>query len=245
MNGIITLKFKGGFGNQCVQYLFARGYAESVGADFICPKWIGEEVFELCDRKPMAHTNILTHRSELDYEPGETNIVFDAYAQNERAMTYTREQARKWLNPYHLNPRFTNGELDQWLRPRAVVAHRRVGDYAGYGYPIVSAKSYADAAAEFGIGGNIEFVTEEAPRISKTLPSHLAFVPDFLVLLRASVLFRGNSTFSWLAATLGYGKVYSPVIDDLPAGEHDVRFVEGNHSRLANLDFTREMKLKI
>lgn len=247
MNGVVIVRTLGRFGNQVIQYLFARAYAESVGAEFRTDPWDGEKVFDLNDKRVGTDCPPLTRRSELDYLPGETNIEFVGYAQNERAMLYTKAQVKAWLKP-----KFSEEEIfDVHHRfGDNIIAHRRIGDYIGYGYPVVSQASINCGLMKFGFDPRSCWTcTEEMPTmwISRPcpLPQELWFLQDFYRMVRAKVLFRGNSTFSWLAGCLNEGRVFSPVIDGLKGGvEHDVEYVEGNWPRLANLDYTREMRIK-
>jgi hypothetical protein len=62
------------------------------------------------------------------------------------------------------------------------------------------------------------------------------FFPDFLLLIFARTIFRGNSAFSWWGAMLSDAKVYSPVIQSKPVEKKEkhhiqesVVFVEGNY----------------
>ena len=228
-----------------MSYLHARAHADRVGAELQMDPWIGEKIFEVPINRIAPETRNLPRRNEFDLRPDETNVNIRTYAQSQGAMIYTRKQARDWLElalafpPY---PRLLGKELNDWLRPDAIVAHRRVGDYIGYGYPVVSEASIMAAVEKFGLKGEIQMVTEEKPHISETVSPELSWFPDFLILLRARTLLRGNSSFSWLAALLGYGRVFSPVIDGLEGGkEHDVRFVQGNWPRFANLPFVTDL----
>ena len=61
------------------------------------------------------------------------------------------------------------------------------------------------------------------------------FLPDFLLILFARTIIRGNSSFSWWASYLSNAKVYSPVINVKPVEvknkyyKMDTTYVEGNH----------------
>lgn len=239
-------------GNAAMSWLHAYAHAQRVGADFLCAPWIGERVFELpAYGRPSGES--FPERNEFTLKPDEVNVTIRTYAQSTEAMIYTREQARSWLRlmlgtlpdgspcPWRLS----NDELDGWLLNGATVAHRRVGDYTGYGFPIVSLASIHRAAEKFELKGELQIVSEEKPHVSKTVPADLAWLPDFLILLRARTLLRANSSFSWLAATLGYGRVFAPVITpDMKGGvENDCEFVVGNWPRLHCLDFTTDLRM--
>jgi hypothetical protein len=255
MPGVIVCVPPGNkLGNACMSYLHARAHADRVGADLQMDPWIGERIFEPLKFSPIEPRNRnLSRRTEFDLAPHETDIELRTYAQAQPAMIYTRDQARQYL-PLMLGtksdrtPRgwgLSTDELDRWLSQDRVCAHRRVGDYIGYGYPVVSLESIMAAKKKWGYEDkDLDLITEEYPRISPTVPADIAWLPDFLTMLRAKVLFRGNSSFSWVAATLGYGTIFSPVIDGLEGGkEHLVEFVEGNHKRFANLPFVTDLHL--
>ena len=59
------------------------------------------------------------------------------------------------------------------------------------------------------------------------------FLPDFLAMIFARNLFRGNSSLSWWAGFLNTGTVYSPVLKSrVTCNERDFMecdFVRGNH----------------
>lgn len=221
---VATTQLIGRFGNQMFQYAFTRAYAEKYGYDFRCGPWIGQDIFELND-EPIC-----------DLRPGD--YVNSGYAQDQASLIYTRKQVMKW---------FTLREdvlekLSELKTPK-VAAHRRVGDYADLGYVVVSRLSYMKAVLKFGYDlADVHVFHEEQPCLIGGIPD---FLPDFYRMMKAPVLFRGNSTFSWWAATLGTGKVFSPVIEGLEGGkEQYCEFVEGNWPRFANLPFITDLHLK-
>ena len=160
------------------------------------------------------------------------------YRQNQESINYTRSMVRKWFT---LRPEITEklGHLKG-----GVLCHQRLGDYAGLGFTVVSPKSYLDAADKFGNPGPLQFVSEENPHQHPDFQGELSFVPDFVRLMNADVLFRANSTFSWWAATLGTARVFSPVIDGKGPGEQDCEFVDGNWPRTFDVDFVTNLHLK-
>lgn len=157
---------------------------------------------------------------------GREDVSLSGYFQDQDALIYTRSQVKQWF---------------KFKKPMDVpslpcVAHRRVGDFRTTpGYVVVSEESYFRACEQYQLP-EPEFVTEEKPRKS--------FVEDFQVMMNAKVLLRGNSSFSWWAATLGNAQVYSPLIDGLPDGERDVDFVPGNAPRISNHSFVTDLHLK-
>lgn len=227
---VITTHLIGRFGNQMFQYAFARAYAEKHGYDFQCDTWIGQQIFNLDDDPIIDHG--LPKRNE-DTLNGEGNIDIAGYAQQQSCLIYTRKQVREWFT-------FRDSVLDEELRDLVeppVAAHRRVGDYGQLGYVVVSRMSYHKACKKYGYDPtHVWMFTEEGGQ---------PILHDFYRMTQARVLFRGNSTFSWWAGTLGTGKVFSPMVEALEGGkEQDCEFVEGNWPRFANLPFITDLHLK-
>lgn len=248
MKPTISVCMQGGFGNQLFQYAFARAYALSAGYDFVCSPWIGERIFQLDDQRPdsrhMERINETMALELLDRDwvlPG--NIELRGYFQQQKALIYTRTMLREWFT---LQPAVENFLHYRREPSWKVCAHRRVGDYPGYGYVIPSVASYKVAAHTFNLcetAAGITWVTEENPWRLPEMDGDLRFLPDFYRLMRAPVILRGNSTFSWWAATLGAGQIFAPVIESLASGEQHCHFVEGNWPKFANLDFITDLYL--
>ena len=238
MGGVVAVSLIGRWGNQLFMYAYARAYAEHVGAEFQCDPWMGSRIFEL-DDPPVASPD-LPRRDENTLVEGETDTASPPTPSSRNASCTTRDQVKSW---FVIRP-----ELESVLRDGverwSFVAHRRAGDYFGYGYPVVSEASYLDACHEFGLPvERLRFVTEETPLRLDAFESWAPFLPDFYRLLKADVLLRGNSSFSWWAGTLGdHARVFSPVIDGLAGGrEHDCRFRPDNSARFCNLDFVTDL----
>lgn len=255
---VLVCQFQGRFGNQTLQYLFARAFAERFCFELRTDPWIGERIFDISHPRPdgsqreqgapvwsdKLFADCLETRPEV-WNSG--SLIFRGYAQCQSAMIYTKRQAQAWLK---LRPEIQDGcakavAADSGA-PDRIVCHRRVGDYLGYGYPICSLLSYNSAALYYGLhwsDAGVTMLCEEDPTPhAGFLPDDLAFMADFYRLMRAPTLLRGNSSFSWLAALLGSGLVLSPVIDGLEGGkEQFCHFVAGNHPRFANLDFVTDL----
>ena len=225
MSGLYTVLL-GRFGNKCFQYAHARALAEIGGVELVTPRWEGERIFQI----------------EPTRERQDADKPIGGYGQNQESLIYTRRQVRQWFN---FQPWVLETVDDICLPSVCAVGHRRVGDYAGYGYPVVSQASYDRAFARHGrTHSTLYMVTEENPAAHPAFTGTLAFVPDFIRLTFSSLLFRGNSTFSWWAATLGHGRVFSPVVAGLVGGrEHEVEFVEGNWPRLCDLPNITDLHL--
>lgn len=226
-----------------MQYLFARAFAVLWRYEFTCDPWVGEKVFNIEHSRYSGPVLPRFNENTIGSEKGD--IEFRGYAQMQSCMICTKRGAKEWL-------RF-RPEIEQVLRRilanrtssrDSIVAHQRVGDYVGYGYPIVSRQSYRDAAVHyFGSCAHVAFVAEEQPLDHAPLPDELSFLPDFYRLATAPTLMRANSSFSFVAGLLNNGLVLSPRIDGLRGGvEHDgVKFEAGNHCRLSSLDFCTDL----
>lgn len=96
---------------------------------------------------------------------------------------------------------------------------------------MISKDSYVKAMEKFNYNPADAIWFSEEEQKPFELEPRFAFLPDFVAMMHADVLFRGNSTFSWWAGILGNGKVYCPVVGNL-RGKQDVEFVEGNAEKI-------------
>lgn len=215
----------GRFGNQLFIYAHARALAEQQNREFRCAPWIGQKIFEL-DDKPL--------------EPGQDHELIGGYCQNQQSLIYTKRDCQRWFR----FKQSIHDVLNRWTQ-NATLAHIRRGDYFNLGYVVVSKDSYIKAASKFNELPPV-FFTEECPMHSDAFEyPEVSFGTDFYAMSHCKVLFRGNSSFSWWAGTIGTAKVYSPVIDGLEGGkEHDCEFVEGNWPKLANLPDITDLHLQ-
>lgn len=250
---VLVCTLQGRFGNQVMQYLFCRALAERFNLELRVDPWMGERVFRIThnrpDHRPVKRYNELelaamAQAGALDTvnsirEP--RDLEFRGYAQIHLCMIYTKRQAQSWLQ---LRPDVE--EKCAAVRPDGdtIIGHRRVGDYVGYGgYPVVSALSYWRALKKFGLDeSRFVLLSEESPTRHAGLHDDLSFMPDFYRMMKAPVLLRGNSSFSWLAGLLGDGLVLSPVVNDFGGGNCDADFVAGNHPKFtSHLDFVSDL----
>lgn len=231
----------GRFGNALFLYAFARGYAEVMGCQLLMPAdWLGRRLFVNATEPAITPATANLPQTELDayskrpmlYFAGHRDIDIQSYCQHQVYLEYyTREKVRDWLK---LKP-----EWERFAPPpsRYSAAHIRRGDYVDnesykHSYCAVSEQSYDRAITQFAIPEPVYRVFDGWRKPSPDLPAGLAWLEDWLILRDASHLLRANSTFSWWAACLGHGQVYSPVVED-KVGWNEVEFVEGNHPTTA------------
>lgn len=106
-------------------------------------------------------------------------------------------------------------------------------------YIAITRESYLKAWTDFDLpGDDLLFVSEDNPtEEEQCVRAGLGFLPDFFLLMRAKVLLRANSTFSFWAHVLGDNeRVFSPDLKGITpkAGVlQSVPFVEGNHCAIS------------
>lgn len=212
---------EGGFGNALFKYAFARAFAVRGGLQLFTTPWIGQKLFGIDDRP-------------LSGAPPGVGII-PGFSQRGSDIIYTKAQVREWF-------KFLPEVIDKLkgIEPPKVAVHLRWGDFVDHhGFIAVSAPSARKAVEERGY--NLEDVTWVCPNnpllIEGVVPTWL---PDFWRLMTAKVLFRGPSTFSWWAGTLGEDRpIFSPDQRGIPwegsgRGFQDVPFVEGNQSPITS-----------
>ncbi len=227
---LVTMPFTGRLGNLLFQYAYLRAFAEQNGYDLCLPPWIGERVFQI----PEA---IRPDKYKPDLDLGE-NLY-----QNQSSLIYTRNQVKEWF-------RFKPSVLDKLKNAKCdtqiILNVREENDYIGAGMVCISRESYIKAMYDrFGQTGQYDWESDSVPThlLSFTgnasasgLNTTEVCLPSFYCLMTAPILFRANSTFSWWAATLGNGRVFSPVIEGMKGGvpnQHCDNFVEGNWPRMS------------
>jgi hypothetical protein len=220
----------GRFGNSLFQYCFAKGYAESVGETLHVPAdWYVRQIFEIDD--PPLEGEVPPCYG-FDSIPKTNHADIHGYYQYQDALDfYSAADVRKWLK---LRPKWNRLAT---MKDAYTAFHIRRGDYLSYKhlYCVPTAMSYQkcfDAHPEFP--RNIIYVGDETPMIDKGVSDALAFLPDFVCLVRSAILLRANSSFSWWASTLGGMRTFAPDVGS-KVGEQEVEFVEGNHPWFADI----------
>lgn len=230
----------GRLGNLMFIYAFARAWCDQFACELCLDSWIGEKIFQI----PEAIRPSPNRRIEFAFK--------EAYYQDQASLIYTRKQVREWFT---FKPEILD-KLRRIVQTGVLLNTRQGQDYLGAGLVTLSSRSYADACVEFGYDDQIaQWETDLHPTRLADFPGDMsasglgvtmAALPSFYRLMTAKVLFRANSTFSWWAATLGHGKVYSPIIKGLPGGVADTycaNFVEGNWPQMTTNPINTDLHL--
>ena len=233
----------GRLGNLLFQYAHLRAYAEQNGYEVSLPPWIGERVFA---GVPEA---IRPDKYKPDLDLGE-----DLH-QRQSSLIYTRKQVREW---FALKPEVLEKIGFATCRNDSIILNLREGnDYISAGMVCISPESYKKEAKRiFGKYANCSWETDTNPTwfggfsgnpSASGLGTTEVCLPSFYRLMTAPILFRANSTFSWWAATLGNGRVFSPVIEGMKGGvpnQHCSNFVEGNWPRMSQAPECTDLHLR-
>jgi hypothetical protein len=241
MSGIVQIKLLGYFGNQLHQYAAARAYAQAIDAVLEVPAdWVGRRIFVGHDKHP-TFSRELPERNGGDsgappwLEWGESDVRLAGYFQMSAwAEKFSRAELRSW---FQVNAHVDAACGQTRTPPGTIAAHLRQGDYIGhYAYCNVTQESYLLACLEHDLDtSRLVWVAQDSAKSVPGVPGEFSYLPDWLTLVRADILLRANSTFSWWAGALSQGDVYSPVVDD-KVGWNTVPFVKGNHPRCAHTD---------
>lgn len=226
---VVSLRFHDRWGNNCFQYCSARAYARKVGATLQTTPWIGQQVFEI-DDPPIDRELPARYDMDLEQWDGETDIDLTGWGMHQKCLLYSRADAKAW---FKFKP-WVSAALAQ-VPKLEIAAHIRHADFITEAkFIAVSIPSYFEAIAKAGLDRNkLTCIMQESPILEEQLTqAGLGFLPDFFALMRARVLLRANSSFSWWAAVLGDNeRVFAPKLDGIApvAGVCQVvPFVEGN-----------------
>jgi hypothetical protein len=192
---------------------------------------------------------------------GKRNACFDDLAMMYMPWLLNGYDARLWHELLCFSDDVLNSRIYADLCSRRGTydaAHVRRGDIAHTGFTgvqsPVSLQAYRAAMCAAGVDPDDVVWVSDDPRISSIsawqrliVPPDswsypvgqeplqevfFSFLPDFLTLLFARRLFRSNSSFSWWAACLSQGDIFSPDLRIVHGHAQDgiiCAFVEGNH----------------
>lgn len=235
---IVQVKLIGGLGNQLHQYASMRKHAELNGATLEVPPggWIGEKLFGFTDpywsTDKIEEINDGSNSTPPTVQPGQVNVRVGGYFQMQRWVgTLSRAELKRWFT---IQQKWLDAVPPLPLHYSA--AHLRQADYIDHPcFCNVTRESYLKAIEEHKLQlQDMIWVEQDKPKSVWLFDnSGFGFLADFVTLMRADVLLRANSSFSWWAATLGNGEVYAPVVEDMN-GWQTVPFVKGNHPRIAH-----------
>jgi hypothetical protein len=248
------------------QYAFARKYAEVNGLTLHTKPHHWQHVFDIQDEPPIDGLHSADNSGWHEWE-GKGGFSIVGLSQHQRCLTYTRSDCRRW---FKLKPEVE--ELVKDVPSMEIVANLRRGDYCYSGNPfvVVSEGSYLACCDKFGLPKDKIFWLNgethyRVPGIPLDIPwdglnqlqrwSRFDFVPDLVLMMRAKILLRSNSTFAWWAATLGNNeRVFCPDLTGIDPTKanigpkrlpQDVPFVEGNHTPVAwGYDFLSDLYLE-
>lgn len=229
------------------QFAFAMGYAKAMRCDLQTNDWWGRRVFPAAAELPLIDRilkstfcdSLFTRvgMPRLGYFLGAKDIDLFGYFQHQKFIDfYTRKQAKEW---FKLSPKFEAYAPNKEHTGTYSAKHLRRGDYTvppfNALYATVSNESYDRAVEQFNSQAPIIPVFEGCVPVDKYLMDlGVPWLSDWLTLRDADHLLRANSSFSWWAAALSNGKVYSPVVGKKVGLQH-CEFVEGNHPNLAGV----------
>jgi len=240
----VTMPLTGRLGNLCFQYAHLRAYAEQNGYDVSLPPWIGERVFA---GVPEA---VRPDKYKPDLDLGE-----DLH-QRQSSLIYTRKQVKEW---FAFKPEVLEKLQPAKCNENTIVLNvRELSDYVSADMVCISRFSYLGTVANnydtlkgFGYIWESDTSPTKSPSFigdpwASGLGTTEVCLPSFYRLMTAPVLFRSNSTFSWWAATLSDGRIFSPVIEGMKGGvpnQHCENFVEGNWPRMSQLEGFTDLHL--
>lgn len=217
-----------------------------------------------------TNSNLTYFSPDNANEYGKGNVFFDSLCVHSDHIfeNYEKNKLLKW---FEFSDEVKNLDVYKKLEDKQGtydIAHLRRDDISNaryneqnqQAYSVVSKGSYLSAFKKFGFDEkNMEWTTDDwsgkwgvgKPTIrggwqypvgSKKIPDVMFdWLPDFLRLYFARNIFRGNSSFSWVAGFLSpTAQVYSPVLHTRKiykssSDETEFEFVKGNHPHWINL----------
>lgn len=238
-----TMPLIGRLGNLLFQYSWLRAWAEQNGYEVSLPPWIGERVF----------AGVPEAVRPDKYKPDK--VFPEDYCQRQECLIYTRKQVKEW---FKFKPDVLERlQLAKCMTDVFLFNTRTDKDYLGAGMVCISIDSYREARNRFFPHSYDVTIFEADFRPTRLLsftgdPSASGLgttevcLPSFYRLMTAPILFRANSSFSWWSATLGGGRVFSPVIEGMKGGvpnQHCENWTEGNWPRMSQLEGFTDLHL--
>ena len=224
----------GRFGNQLFQYAFLRKIAELNNCKVKTPSsWLGRKLFPIAEKDLPITEDLprVTEKDLLNRKKTEENwlslknVDIDGHFENNEFLILLSKKECRQI--FSFNPKI----LSEYKKKEGfyIAAHLRRGDLKKCEITkiIISQESVERAILKFGYDlKDVIWVSDGNTFKGFT---DCDFVNDFLTLIDANVLFRSNSTFSFWAGILGYGKVYSPIITSKHFPKiQDVEYTSGN-----------------
>lgn len=214
----------GCFGNSVQQFVFAKSYAEFTNSKLEIPKdWIGRRIFNI--KEDNIKQRSLPTVSEENIQFGETNLDIYGFFQDPKFYKLiSLSKCREWLSIQ-----------DKWLKKFPankkyyIACHLRRGDFVilHHSYPVIQEIAYLNSVYKHNYDSkDVIWVGENIPQLDDECTSlGIDFLPDFLTLINADVLFRGPSTFGFWAGVIGNNIMYSPEVDFPDYGNGRVGFI--------------------
>jgi len=220
----------GKFGNQMFQYCFAKTYAEITNSKLEIPEdWIGRKIFNIKDgiiKKPLP--TVEENRSPLYIHDNHGKLItnIDLYGFFQKIECYqlmSISKCREWLQ---IQDKWKHRFYKQYCY---IACHLRRGDFVTlhHSYPVIQEVAYINSIHKYGYKSNgiLWFSEETAYADEECNELGIDFLPDFMHLINADILFRGPSSFGFWAGVIGNNKMYSPEVDFPDYGGGRVGFI--------------------
>jgi len=218
-----------------------------------------------------TNSNIEFMNPDRDSDFGKTDVFFDSLCIHSKKVfeSYSKKKILGWLEftdevknlDIYKRLEDKQGTYDIAHLRRDDISNATYNQKNPQAYSVVSKQSYIEAFKKFGFDeSKMEWTTDDwtgkwgvgkpkhgsggwkYPEGSKEIPNIIFdWLPDFLRLYFARNIFRGNSSFSWVAGFLSpCATTYSPILHERKiyrssADETLFEFVEGNHPHWMNL----------
>lgn len=228
MSKFISCSAVGGYGrwgNNICQYMFARHYADLLGAELHIPAtWYGWKVFDL-DAKPMKVQAQRVNEMDLDYKTSGVDIW--GYFQDPQFLSQlSREKCKQWLRP----------KIKR--KGHKYVAHLRRGDYLTTpGYTVIPWSDLVRSFNAQGVDADEVAIYSDDPQYCRNgaRPDPSNPWNDWLEIQASEVIWRSASSYSWTAALLSDAKhIFSPLTVGVEPGK-PIEFQPDNDAQLHSL----------